>query len=69
MIANMGPGTEILFFGLMNKSWDQRQRPMPWNDQDFKLIPKPKDPINPQSTALISILGKSGEKIVLARAI
>ena len=44
MIANTGPRVEILFFGLINKTWDERKRPMAWNDQDFQPIPKPKDP-------------------------
>ena len=28
MIANMGPGAEILFLGLISKTWDERIRPM-----------------------------------------
>ena len=58
MIANMGPGAEILFLGLINKTWDERKRPMAWNDQDFQPIPKPKDPMNPRPIALLSALGK-----------
>ena len=68
MIANMGPGAELLFLGLINKTWDERKRPMAWNDQDFQPIPKPKDPMNPRPIALLSVLGKITEKMVLARA-
>ena len=68
MIANMGPGAEILFLGLINKMWDQRKRSVAWNDQDFQPIPKPKDPMNPIPIALLSVLGMTAEKMVLARA-
>ena len=68
MIANMGPGAELLFLGLINKTWDERKRPMAWNDQDFQPIPKPKDPMNPRPIALLSVLGKTAEKMILARA-
>ena len=44
MIANMGPGAEFLFLGLINKTWDERKRPMAWNDQDFQPIPSQKTP-------------------------
>ena len=68
MIANMGPGVEILFLGLIDKTRDGRNRPMAWNDQDFQPIPKPKHPMNPRPIALLSVLGKTVEKMVLARA-
>ena len=68
MIANMGPGMEILFLGLINKTWDERKIPMVWNDQDFQPIPNPKDPMNPRAIALLIVLGKTAEKLVLARA-
>ena len=68
MIANMGPGAELLFLGLINKTWDEIKRPMAWNDQDFQPIPKPKDPKNPRPITLLSVLGKTAEKMVLARA-
>ena len=68
MIANMEPEAEILFLGLINKTWDERKRPMAWNDQDFQPIPKPKDLMNPRPIALLSVLGKTAEKMVLARA-
>ena len=62
MIVNMGPGAEILFLGLINKTWDERKRLMAWNDQDFQPIPKPKDPMNTRTIALLSVLGKNAEK-------
>ena len=68
MIANMGPGAEILFLGLISKTWDEKKRSMAWNDQDFQPIPKPKDPMNPRPITLLSVLGKTAEKMVLARA-
>ena len=67
MVAYMGPGVEILFLGLINKTWDQRKRRIAWNDQDFQPILKPKDPMNPRPIVLLSVLGKTAEKMVLAR--
>ena len=55
------PGAEMLFLGFINKTWDEKKRPVAWNDQDFQPIPKPKGPMNPRPIAL-SVLGKTAEK-------